>query len=619
MNTETPANVIPEGAPFSTEQRQWLNGYIAGLHSLSLLGSASSGPSTGSGTGRKEEPQGTPVLILYGSQSGNAEGLAHDFAARIRARAGGAALKPRVLGMDAYGDVDFSAEKYVLAVNSTWGDGDMPDNAVAFWNWLQGAEAPSLGHAAVAVLGLGDRNYRRFCQGGKNLDGRFAELGARRLRPLCECDTDYESAAATWLAAVLEEIDKELPAAVTTGGEDPNRSADIRKGDPWVALAEGQSRYDKKNPFPAALLENRPLNARGSAKDTRHLAFSLVGSGLEYKAGDALGILPRNDYDLADRLILRLNCGGNERVALPWGEESTLRAALVARLDLRRGSVKLLEALLRGARNPSERARLEELLSAPESDETRAWLDERDALDVLDAFAKSNPDPQDVIGAMARLTPRLYSIASSPKAHPGEVHLCVGIVRAQVGGRLRRGVASTYLAERVPLGTNVPVFVQPSAHFGVPENGDAPLIMIGPGTGIAPFRAFLEERQARGDKGRNWLFFGDQKRSRDFLYGEDLEALHGSGFLTRLDLAFSRDQAEKVYVQDRMLENARRLYAWLEEGAHFCVCGDAKRMAKDVDAALHRIVAQEGAMSEDKAREYVEGLKKAGRYARDVY
>jgi sulfite reductase (NADPH) flavoprotein alpha-component len=195
----------------------------------------------------------------------------------------------------------------------------------------------------------------------------------------------------------------------------------------------------------------------------------------------------------------------------------------------------------------------------------------------------------------------------------------VSVVRAQVGGRLRRGVASTYLAERVPLGTNVPVFVQPSAHFGVPENGDAPLIMVGPGTGIAPFRAFLEERQARGDKGRNWLFFGDQRRSRDFLYGEDLEALHGSGFLTRLDLAFSRDQAEKVYVQDRMLENARRLYAWLQEGAHFCVCGDAKRMAKDVDAALHRIVAQEGAMSEDKAKEYVEGMKKAGRYARDVY
>ncbi len=610
-------SVIPESAPFSTEQRQWLNGFLAGLHSLSLLTPAGSTPP---GAPTKEEPaQGTPVLILYGSQSGNAEGLAHDFATRIRTRVGGAVLQPRVLGMDHFSEVDFAAEKYVLAISSTWGEGEMPDNAKSFWEWLQGDKAPTLAHAAVAVLGLGDRNYRRFCQAGKNLDGRFAELGARRLRPLCECDTDYESAAAAWLAAVLEEIDKELPGAGSGVGS-PESGSPAGKGDPWVAhTATAQPTYDKKNPFPAALLENRPLNARGSAKDTRHLAFSLVGSGLEYKAGDALGVLPRNDYDLADRLILRLNCNGNERVTLPWGEESTLRAALIARLDLRRASVKLLEALLRGARNPHERARLERLLAAPEGDETRAFLEGLDALDALDDFNKSHPDPQDVVGALARLTPRLYSIASSPKAHPGEVHLCVGIVRENVGGRLRRGVASTYLAERVPLGTTVPVFVQPSAHFGVPEDGDAPLIMVGPGTGIAPFRAFLEERRARGDKGRNWLFFGDQRRAKDFLYGEDLEALHGSGFLTRLDLAFSRDQQEKVYVQDRMMENARRLYAWLQEGAHFCVCGDAKRMAKDVDAALHRIVAQEGGMTEEKAKEYVEGMKKAGRYARDVY
>jgi sulfite reductase (NADPH) flavoprotein alpha-component len=618
MKPDEKISVIPESAPFSLEQRQWLNGYIAGLHSLSLLGAAPGAVATsGNNPPAKEEAaQGTPVLILYGSQSGNAEGLAHDFAARLRTRVGGAALRPRVLSMDAYGDVDFAAEKYVIAVCSTWGEGDMPDNALAFWKWLQTSEAPSLGQAAVAVLGLGDRNYRRFCQGGKNLDGRFAELGARRLRPLCECDTDYESTAAAWLASVLEEIDKELPAGDPAAG---SANGIAIQAVHESAIQANASTYDKKNPFPAALLENRPLNARGSAKDTRHLALSLVGSGLEYKAGDALGVMPRNDYDLADRLILRLNCEGNERVTLPWGEESTLRAALIGRLDLRRASVKLLEALLRGARNPQERARLEGLLAAPEGDETRTVLEGLDALDALETFSKSHPDPQDVVSALGRLTPRLYSIASSPKAHPGEVHLCVGVVRAQVAGRLRRGVASTFLAERVPLGTHVPVFVQPSAHFGVPEDGNAPLIMVGPGTGIAPFRAFLEERQARGDKGRNWLFFGDQRRAKDYLYADEIEAMHGSGFLTRLDLAFSRDQAEKVYVQDRMLENARRLYTWLQEGAHFCVCGDAKRMAKDVDAALHRVVAQEGAMSEEKAREYVEGMKKDGRYKRDVY
>jgi sulfite reductase (NADPH) flavoprotein alpha-component len=607
-------SVIPEGAPFTTEQRQWLNGFIAGLNSVAALGGVAQTGTPGSPTpAATEAPPGAPLLILYGSQSGNAEGLAHDLAAKIRMRVGGAALSPRVIGMEHFADIDFAVEKHILAISSTWGEGDMPDNAVAFWNWLQSDKAPGLGHAAFSVLALGDRNYRRFCQAGKNLDGRFAELGARRLRPLSECDTDYESAAHTWLEAVAVELDKELPASGASAGEHaPSGTADLAGG-------ASASLYGKKNPFPAALLENRPLNARASAKDTRHLAFSLVGSGLEYKAGDALGILPRNDYDLADRLILRLNCGGNERIMLPWGEEGTLRSALLARLDLRRGSLKLLEALLGGARNPGEQARLEGLLAAPDSEATFEYLNTRDALDVLDDFSKSHPDPQAVIGALGRLNPRLYSIASSPKAHPGEVHLCVGVVREHVGGRLRRGVASTHLAERVPLGTTVPVYIQPSAHFGVPETPGTPLIMVGPGTGIAPFRAFLEERRARGDAGKNWLLFGDQKRSLDFLYAEELTGMERDGFLTRLDLAFSRDQEEKVYVQDRMLANGPELFAWLEQGAHFTVCGDAKRMAKDVDSALHRIVAKEGGMSEDKAKEYVEAMKKAGRYARDVY
>jgi sulfite reductase (NADPH) flavoprotein alpha-component len=611
-------SVIPEGAPFTTEQRQWLNGFLAGLHSHAWLGSDAP---TGHAP-QTEEPaaKGSPLLILYGSQSGNAEGLAHDLAATVRMRQGRASLNPRVIGMEHFADIDFSAEKHILVISSTWGEGEMPDNAKAFWEWLQSDKAPPLGHAAFAVLGLGDRNYRRFCQAGKYFDGRIAELGARRLRPLCECDTDFETAAHAWLEAVAGVLDAELSPLSPDGDGGVAGRGENGKGEPWLAhTGPTASSYDKKNPFPAVMLENQPLNARASAKDTRHLAFSLVGSGLEYKAGDALGILPRNDYDLADRLILRLNCGGNERVTLPWGEEGTLRSALLARLDLRRGSVKLLEALLQGARNPGERARLETLLASPESDDSRAYLKERDTLDVLDDFSKSHPDPQAVVAALARLTPRLYSIASSPKAHPGEVHLCVGIVRENVGGRLRRGVASTYLAERVPLGTTVPVFVQPSAHFGVPETPGVPLIMIGPGTGIAPFRAFLEERRERSDKGRNWLFFGDQHRAKDFLYRDEIEALHGSGFLTRLDLAFSRDQAEKVYVQDRMLENSRRIFAWLEEGAHFAVCGDAKRMAKDVDAALQRIVAQEGGMTEEKAKEYVEGMRKEKRYVRDVY
>jgi sulfite reductase (NADPH) flavoprotein alpha-component len=626
MTPDRPISIIPEGAPFNTEQRQWLNGFVAGLHSVGALGVQSAAGTAGNAVGHATTdatPAGAPLLILYGSQSGNAENLAHDLAAIARMRVGGSPVNPQVIGMDHYTEVDFASAKHILVISSTWGEGDMPDNAAAFWDWLQSDQAPGLGHAAFAVLGLGDRNYRRFCQAGKHFDERLATLGARRLRPLCECDTDYESAAHAWLEAVSVELDKELPKGQDGGqgtGAAAGSSPDVATAGPQHAAALlDASTYTKKNPFPAALLENRPLNARASAKDTRHLAFSLVGSGLEYKAGDALGILPRNDYDLADRLILRLNCSGNERVALSWGEESTLRAALLARLDLRRGSLKLLEAVLQGARNPGERARLEAYLAAPESDATMEYLGTRDTLDILDDFSKAHPDPQAVIAALGRLTPRLYSIASSPKAHPGEVHLCVGIVREHVAGRLRRGVASTYLAERVPLGTTVPVYIQPSAHFSVPEAPGTPLIMVGPGTGIAPFRAFLEERRERGDRGKNWLLFGDQKQSLDFLYADELGAMQRDGFLTRLDLAFSRDQEEKFYVQDRMLQNAPELFAWLEQGAHFAVCGDAKRMAKDVDAALHRIVAQQGGLSEDKAKEYVEGMKKAGRYVRDVY
>jgi sulfite reductase (NADPH) flavoprotein alpha-component len=287
-------------------------------------------------------------------------------------------------------------------------------------------------------------------------------------------------------------------------------------------------------------------------------------------------------------------------------------------LCLRRAAPKLLEALLRGARNPGERRRLETMLADPEGEAAKAYLSERDVLDVLDDFSKSRPDPQEVMSALARLAPRLYSIASSPQAHPGEVHLCVGVVRYQQGSRNRRGVASTFLAERVPLGMPVPVFVQSAPHFRLPAPG-VPIILVGPGTGVAPFRAFLEERRAHGGQGRNWLFFGDRQRASDFLYREQIAAWHADGFLTRLDLAFSRDQEEKVYVQDRMLAQARDLFAWLEEGAHLYVCGDAQRMAKDVDAVLHRIVAQEGSLGEDKAREYVEKLKREKRYARDVY
>ena len=476
-----------------------------------------------------------------------------------------------------------------------------------------------------AVLGLGDRNYSRFCQAGKNLDQRFAELEAARLLPLCECDTDYEAKVEGWMAEVHRALEpfaklvspgESLPPAVVAAVNGHESPAPVPAAQ--VSAASTVSSHSRKNPFPAALLENHPLNAKGSEKDTRHISLSLLGSGLEYKVGDALGIYPRNCYELVDRIILALNCLGNEKVALDGGDHAPLRAALISKTDLRRGSPRLLKALFEASHNVGEKRRLRELLGEDEAP-AKAYLAARDVLDVLEDFPQTRVEAQAFVAALSKQPPRLYSIASSPHENPGEVHLTIGVVRYPSGNRLRRGVASTFLAERVPLGLPVPVFVQPAANFGPPAETGKPIIMVGPGTGIAPFRAFLQERRYRGDTGRNWLFFGDQRRKFDFLYHEEFTGMRTARFLTRLDLAFSRDQEEKVYVQHRMLEHSRELFAWLEEGAHFYVCGEAKRMAKDVEQALLQVVAKEGGKTPEQARAYLDAMKESKRYQRDVY
>lgn len=638
--------VIPENAPFSLEQRAWLNGFLAGMQNVNLLqngqpfgangahglnGAAmlngashglENGQAVGVVTSATASKATAQVLVLYGSQSGNSEGLAHQLAFKLQAAEGSVTLVPRVLGMDAFADLDLSAEKLVLMVCSTWGDGDMPDHAVAFWNFLQSDKAPKMPQTSFAVFGLGDRNYRRFCQAGKNLDTRFEALEAKRLLPMVACDTDFEAAAQAWFdevsVAAMGVVSKDGPKPAASVGSEAAGTTPASASPAPTASASTASAYSRKNPFPAALLENHPLNAKGSSKDTRHLSFSLLGSGLNYKVGDALGVVPRNDYNLVDRIILRLNAFGSEAIAI-GKEPATLRQALLEKIDLRRASEGLLQAILNGTKNQGERRRLGGLLAQPESEATTDYLAARDVLDVLEDFKHAHPDVQEVVAGLGKLAPRLYSIASSPLENPGEVHLCVGIQRVMAHGRLRRGVASTFLAERVPLGMPVPVYVQPTSHFTLPETSGMPIIMVGPGTGIAPFRAFLQERRALGDKGKNWLFFGDQCRAYDFLYSEEFVAMETDGFLNKLSLAFSRDQEQKIYVQDRMLEAADELYAWLEEGASFYVCGDAKRMAKDVDTALHQIIEQAGGKTPDQAREYVERLKKEKRYGRDVY
>ncbi|TAL00123.1 MAG: sulfite reductase subunit alpha, partial [Verrucomicrobia bacterium] len=374
------------------------------------------------------------------------------------------------------------------------------------------------------------------------------------------------------------------------------------------------SAYGKKNPFPSPLLTNLKLNGDGSAKDTRHFEFSLEGSGLTYEAGDALCVRPTNCAELAEEILRALGCSGEEAVPDRDGKDVSLREALVHHYEITRIPNPFLKAMA----ERSGDAELTKLSSPDANGELSKFLYGREIIDLLHAHRNAKFAPKEFVALLRKLQPRLYSISSSPKAHPGQVHLCVGVVRYDSLGRPRKGVCSTFLAERVPAGGVVPVFTHSNKAFRPPAP-DAPLIMVGPGTGIAPFRGFLEERQAVGAKGKNWLFFGDQKSSTDFLYREQMESLRKSGVLTRLDLAWSRDQSEKVYVQTKMLEHAKEVWTWLEQGAAFCVCGDASRMAKDVDAALHQVIERAGGKSPEQAAEYVKQLKAAKRYARDVY
>ncbi len=382
------------------------------------------------------------------------------------------------------------------------------------------------------------------------------------------------------------------------------------------------SAYTKDNPFPAKLTENRQLNKPGSAKETRHFVVSLAGSGLHYKAGDSLGVFPTNPPETVAEVLERLGAKGDEPVSpamLKLPAPITLREALTARLTLASPTRKIVETMAAKAASDAEKAKLTGLL-VPESKEVlTAFLDEREYADLLAEFPSAKLTPQEFVDHLRKLMPRLYSIASSPKVSPSDIHLTVAVVRYTTNNRERVGVCSTFLADRALIGsTPTPVFVSHS-HFGPPEDGAKDCIMIGPGTGIAPFRAFLQDRVASGATGRNWIFFGDQKRATDFLYEEEWAQYLEQGHLTRLDTAFSRDQILKIYVQDRMRENAAELWQWLQGGAYFFVCGDAKRMAKDVDQALHDIIADQGKMTPAAAVDYVKQLKKDKRYQRDVY
>lgn len=586
---------IPESAPFTSDQRAWLNGFVAGL----FAGLAQSGPNIPASA--RSTTVRASLAILYGSQTGTTEQLAKKLAKEASQRG----YEPRLFEMSAFAKVDLKQEKQLLILTSTWGDGDPPDNAVAFWNHLNSDQPPRLDHLEFAVLALGDRNYSNFCGAGKKFDARLEQLGAKRIHPCAECDVDYEAPAQVWMNALW-------PALKTNSAGEPNITSGQLVSPPVEAPPIG---FSKVNPFPGRLLVNRNLNGPGSTKETRHFEISLQDSGLTYEVGDALGVMPANCPALVEEILAAMHCGGEEMLKLASGKEVSMCTALREHFQITRLSQTLLAAFAERSKD----AALAELLQPPNKSELDKFLYGREIIHLLHAHPQVRFTPTEFVGLLPKLQPRLYSISSSPKAHPDEVHLTVAVVRYESYGRGCKGVCSTFLAERVNEGTPVPVFVQPSHGFRLPQNQDTPIIMIGPGTGVAPFRAFLEERQTIGAKGKNWLFFGDQRRATDFLYAEELENMRSAGHLTRLDTAFSRDQPEKIYVQNRMLENGSEFWSWLEAGAYLYVCGDARRMARDVDAALHQLIQTGGGKTVGQATEYVQKLKQEKRYQRDVY
>ncbi len=595
------APFIPDSAPFSAEQRAWLNGFFAGMFSRAPVVGGVPSP-------REATTPLTPLTILFGSQTGTAEGLAK----RVAKEAGKRSFAPTVLDMAQCDLAKLAGEKNLLVLTSTYGDGEPPDNAKALHTALATAalnsQPSTLDSVRFSVLALGDTNYTQFCKAGADFDLCLEKLGANRVAPRADCDLDYEEKFTAWLNAALTAL------ASNAGGA--LRPEAVAESGHKTPPAEIEPTYSKKNPFPALLLTSRNLNAPGSAKQVHHVEFVLADSGLAYEAGDALGVIPHNCPALVADVLAALGYDGEEAVPAPDGSSVPLRRALTEFYDLGKPSPDLLALFAPVVAGLFEPGR---------TGSTTPATAPHHVIDVLLKSKIENPNskiaaPADFVRVLKKIQPRLYSISSSPRAHANQVHLTVGAVRYALAGRPRKGVCSTFLADRaVPGETRVGVFVHSNKAFRPPANGDTPMIMVGPGTGIAPFRAFLHDRKATGARGKNWLFFGDQRASTDFLYREELEALAGDGVLTRLDLAFSRDQAEKIYVQQRMLEQAAELFAWLEAGAHFYVCGDASRMAKDVDAALHAVIERAGKKSTDEAAAYVQALKAAKRYARDVY
>ncbi|AWW34833.1 assimilatory sulfite reductase (NADPH) flavoprotein subunit [Mannheimia varigena] len=536
------------------------------------------------------------VTVLSASQTGNAKLVANKLTETLNT-AGVTAVHH---SLSNYKAKNISDEDIVILVTSTQGDGEPPEEGVVLYKFLNGKKAPKLDRLQFAVLGLGDSSYPNFCQAGKDFDKQLAQLGATRLLDRTDADLEYQTTADAWIESITailkEKATQSVAVSVTTNTQST----------PIVA-----SKFNKENPFPATLLTNQRITDSTAEKDVRHLEFDLSGSDLTYQAGDALGVWFDNDPELVQAFLNAVGLNGEEEVIVAEQTRS-LRSALLTYLDLTKASLPFVKSYAEFANNPE----LTDIVA--DNDKVANLIANRAIIDIIEQYPTTLKAEQ-LVSLLRPLTPRLYSISSSQSEVGDEVHLSVGVVRFEHNGKVRSGAASSYLADRVEEDGTVRIFVEHNDNFRLPQDNNKPIIMIGSGTGIAPYRAFVQQRAAEDASGQNWLIFGNQHFTKDFLYQTEWQQFQKDGYLHKYSFAWSRDQAEKIYVQDKIRENAEAIWAWLQDGAYVYVCGDATRMAKDVEQALLDVIEQQGKFSRDDAEEYLNELAEEKRYQRDIY